>query len=560
MKVLEFGFKNVLSYGNKMQSFKFGDVPKLVLVNGENGKGKSSIKEALTISIYGKSAIRKMKDIPNWLNQNAYTYVKFVTNNGDIVDIDRGITPNFSNIKINEIPHNLPDKRKVDEFIEEDLAKIPFTVFCNTISLSFDDFKSFVNLSTADKRKIVDRIFGIDILSDMRSVVKDNLKENKRELDLLSSQIFRNESTLQNSMNQLELLNEKLSKKKESKSDDLTIKLNDKTEELSKYKTQYDTYKPLIDAVSTKIDLIKSDNTKNRITINDLSDKLDLYKKNRCPHCLNDLTGDTALETKRLIESKKKKLEESIPELTKSISLLNDELSKHIESRDNIKSEYSKVSYDISKIKEELETLIEDTETDETDSINEIIKSIKLEISKDSDESVKYSNEVDLYSTLDELLSDNGIKKSLIDQVIPTLNNRIAEISQRLEFQFQFEFDNEFDPIINYLGLTISPESLSTGQRKKMNLIVLLAFIELIKMKHNNTNVLFLDEIFSGLDKNNVYKTIEILKEYSEQYNLTVFVVSHEYLPEEFFNSTITVTQKDHFSEMTEVNHVKLLK
>jgi ABC-type multidrug transport system ATPase subunit len=79
-------------------------------------------------------------------------------------------------------------------------------------------------------------------------------------------------------------------------------------------------------------------------------------------------------------------------------------------------------------------------------------------------------------------------------------------------------------------------------------------------MNHNNTNVLFLDEIFSGLDKNNVYKTIEILKEYSEQYNLTVFVVSHEYLPEEFFNSTITVTQKDHFSEMTEVNHVKLLK
>ena len=36
--------------------------------------------------------------------------------------------------------------------------------------------------------------------------------------------------------------------------------------------------------------------------------------------------------------------------------------------------------------------------------------------------------------------------------------------------------------------------------------------------------------------------------------------IDFEYLPEEFFNSTITVTQKDHFSEMTDVNHVKLLK
>jgi DNA repair exonuclease SbcCD ATPase subunit len=101
-----------------------------------------------------------------------------------------------------------------------------------------------------------------------------------------------------------------------------------------------------------------------------------------------------------------------------------------------------------------------------------------------------------------------------------------------------------------YLGMEISPESLSSGQRKKMNLIVLLAFIEIIKMKHNQMNVMFLDEIFSSLDKNNVYKAIEILKEYANKYNLTIFVVSHESLPEEFFDTKILVQQKDHFSEM----------
>ena len=118
MKVLEFSWKNILSYGNQLQTFQFGDVPQLILVEGENGSGKSTIKEALTVSIYGKSAIRKMKDIPNWINRNAYTQVKFLTTSGDHIEIDRGIDPNFRYIKINGADFNLPDKRKEDEFIE----------------------------------------------------------------------------------------------------------------------------------------------------------------------------------------------------------------------------------------------------------------------------------------------------------------------------------------------------------------------------------------------------------------------------------------------------------
>ena len=83
MKIKEFAFKNICSYGNKIQTFKFSDEPNLILVQGTNGSGKSSISDALTVSIYGKSGIRKIKEIPNRINKNAYTSVKFVANNGD---------------------------------------------------------------------------------------------------------------------------------------------------------------------------------------------------------------------------------------------------------------------------------------------------------------------------------------------------------------------------------------------------------------------------------------------------------------------------------------------
>ena len=550
MRLLEFSYKNILSYGNLIQKFEFKDEAQLILVEGENGAGKSSIKEALTVAIYGRSAIRKMKDIPNWINKNAYTNIKFVTNSGELVDIDRGIEPNFSNIKINGSEFNLPDKRKVDEFIEEELAKIPFPVFCNTISLSFDDFKSFINLSQADKRKIVDRLFGIDILSDMRSVVKEKLKDNKKELDILTAQINKNKESLQTSSDQLSILKEKLSKKKESRSDQYSTEINQKKSELDEAREKYLSFKKEIDSTQVDINEVRDEISKNKAAIEDLTEKLKLYQKNRCPHCLNDLTNDSSLKTKEIIESRKKTLEETFPNIREKFKILNATLENLSTDQGNYKSLYYSIDADIKSLQKELDKILDEIESDQTDSIQEIISSISSEISNDENKSATSKDSFTLYQTLDDLLSDSGIKKSLIDKIIPTLNARLLEISERLEFKFSFSFDSDFNPIITYLGMEVSPESLSSGQRKKMNLIVLLAFIELIKMKHTTMNIMFLDEIFSSLDKNNVYKAIEILKEYSKKYKMTIFVVSHESLPEEFFDSKIEVTTQDHFSEM----------
>jgi DNA repair exonuclease SbcCD ATPase subunit len=560
MKLLEFSYKNILSYGNKLQKFEFTDEPQLILVEGENGAGKSSIKEALTVSIYGRSAIRKMKDIPNWINRNAYTQVKFISNSGETIEIDRGIDPNFSNIQVNGSEFNLPDKRKVDEFVEDDLARIPFTVFCNTISLSFDDFKSFVNLTQADKRKIVDRIFGIDILSDMRVVVKDDLKSRKKELELIDTKLSQNKEVLSRSMIQLDTLKKTLLEKKDNEVSRLTTSISDKESELVEIREKYQAFKKVIDDVNAKINDIKENSRSYSSSIRDLSSKLDLYNKNRCPHCLNDLTTDTSKKTKEIIESKKIELEQKLPALNASLSELNAELNKQVDEQSEARSDFYQVQADLNALKNELDKLQKQLENSETGSIQSIIDSLESDIAREESLLSEKKGASQLFEILDDLLSDSGIKKSLIDKIIPALNDRILEISKQLEFKFTFEFDSDFNPIISYLGMDISPESLSSGQRKKMNLIVLLAFIELIKMKHNQMNIMFLDEIFSSLDKNNVYRAIEILKQYSEKYNMTIFVVSHEALPEEFFDTRISVTQSDHFSDMKIISNKKQVK
>ena len=550
MRLIEFSYRNILSYGNMLQTFKFDDKPGLILVEGENGAGKSSIKEALTVSIYGRSAIRKMKDIPNWINRNAYTNVKFVTNSGEIVELDRGIDPNFSDIKINGSHFNLPDKRKVDEFIEEELARIPFSVFCNTISLSFDDFKSFVNLSKDDKRKIVDRIFGIDILSDMRMKVKEQLRDNKSEIDIITATIKSSQTNVDSYTSQLEALTKKLARKKEELTDKLVLDIDTKKNEVSTALNTMNELKTIILTHSKLATSAQDELTKTKSDIRDLATKLSIYAKNRCPHCLNDLHSDSSIEIKEKIEDRIKTLNSSLEEKKNIVDSLNEEATSLLLRQSDIDSDYFNKKAELHSLESLLEAAQENDGSEEISSISGIISSLKDQIKEENLNLSKLNDTRLTHLSLDDLLSDNGIKKDMIDKIIPTLNARILEISERLEFKFSFEFDNEFDPNITYLGMQISPESLSSGQRKKMNLIVLLAFVEIIKMKHTTMNVMFLDEIFSSLDKSNVYRSISILKEYSAKYNMTIFVVSHESLPEELFDYRILVNQKDHFSEM----------
>jgi DNA repair exonuclease SbcCD ATPase subunit len=257
------------------------------------------------------------------------------------------------------------------------------------------------------------------------------------------------------------------------------------------------------------------------------------------------------LDVKSKISEKLKELTEILPSKQDAQSTLNTKQTSLTSKKTELDLEKYTVTSDLNSIKKSLADSQKKEEADDSsDSIVQIIESVKARIESDKVSLSTLTERKSVYLSLDDLLSDSGIKKSMIDKIIPTLNARIQEISEKLEFKFSFEFDSEFDPYITYLGLQISPESLSSGQRKKMNLIVLLAFIEIIKMKHSQMNVMFLDEIFSSLDKNNVYKAISILKEYAQKYNMTIFVVSHESLPEEFFDYRILVNQTDHFSDM----------
>jgi len=551
MKIQEFSFRNICSYGNKLQTFKFADEPQLILVQGKNGSGKSSISDALTVSIYGKSAIRKIKEIPNRINKNAYTQVKFVTSNGQLIDIERGIEPNFSRVLIDGAEYNLPDKRRVDDFIEDELTKIPFNVFSNTISLSVNDFKSFVKLSPADKRQIIDKIFGLDIVNDMSKVVKEESKKIKSEVSALDTSLVSNQRLLESSLAQLEALKTEIATTNEARITEISEKLLELDDLKKTKKTEAVAFNEKIDSIKRAIRESRDQQSSIRLNVSEIQKKLDIYAKNKCPHCLSDLTDELHIQIKDKLQAKKTEQESQIPAIAEVVTTKETELRQIEESQNSVKSEYYSIDANLTTLNRELSSLKTQTTKTTDRHLAEVINNIKAEISETSSKLAEWSEKLKVSQEMEMILSDNGMKRMLMSQIIPLLNKKILKTAKVLEFKFAFEFDLEFNPIITHLGMQVSPDSLSAGEQKKMNLIVLLCILELIKLKHNKVNLLFLDEVFSSLDVDSIFRVVDLLKAFAKKYNMTVFVISHDPLPEEYFDIKIQVENSEHFSDLT---------
>ena len=222
MRIKKIEWRNFSSYGNRTQEIEFGEEANLYQVVGENGAGKSSISQVITFGLYGKLEGKKLKDIPNRINGNAWVRITLDSHGSEIV-VERGLEPSFFRLYINGIEYDQAGVRSVQDYLSEDLLGIPYYVFNNTISLSINDFKSFIKMSSQDKRSIIDKIFGFHVLNQMRDLLKEENRKIRESMENLGGRLSSVESTIQSSLNEMENLanqiEEESSSKKENKED-----------------------------------------------------------------------------------------------------------------------------------------------------------------------------------------------------------------------------------------------------------------------------------------------------------------------------------------------------
>ena len=193
-------FRNIKSYGNKLQRINFDTNGKLILLTGTNGSGKSTIQDSIDLSIFnqvrGKETAKiPLKYFPNRLNKELYVAINFKNNNNDIIDIERKIQPNDFSILKNSEPYTERFKIMSEEE-KEKLIGFNYNTFKSFISLSMNDFRNFIRLTPEDKRNLLNRLFNLEEIDMYYSINKELINQNKKEIERLTIDILSINKTL----------------------------------------------------------------------------------------------------------------------------------------------------------------------------------------------------------------------------------------------------------------------------------------------------------------------------------------------------------------------------
>jgi DNA repair exonuclease SbcCD ATPase subunit len=549
MKIKKIEWRNVASYGNKLQTIELPEKPGLIQVFGENGVGKSTISDVITFGLYGKLEGKKMKDIPNRSNGAAWMKITF-EQNGKIYEVERGLAPNIFEISINGELYDQAGKKNVQSYLEDDILKIPYYVFNNTISLSINDFKSFLRMSTTDKKQIIDRIFGFYILNEMRDLLKEETKSIKLSIERLTGEINATGRSISTSQRELEDLQKKIVK--------------NSGEEIERTEDQLKSYRELLTMHTDKLKEFK--NKESRITaqvnkayeiytdsiskMKEIDKKLSLYTNDQCPTCLGDLKSEFHKNLFSDLSDERERLQNEIDQLKLDYEEVKGIQKNLTDERGGLFRKGGKIETSISTLKEKLNSLKTGKNDDQVNSLKRLLNSSSEDLEKFNIEKVKWEEKQSWVKTLDEVLSEKGVKQLAIKSILPSLNNEIHSTLVTLHLPYKVVFNEEFNAQIYHMGEEISPHTLSTGEMKKVDFAVLVAIIKLMKIRFASVNILFLDEIFSSVDPDGVHSILTTLRKLSDDLGINIFVINHAPMPTEIFDYKTEIVKKNNFSDL----------
>lgn len=178
---------------------------------------------------------------------------------------------------------------------------------------------------------------------------------------------------------------------------------------------------------------------------------------------------------------------------------------------------------------------INEIKEESTESYEKLIKDCDKEIVKSMKENEKLQkscNELEEkigVATHSISLISREFKNYLLKSAIDFLNNRLEYYSSQLfsNDSDKVKFIQDGNKLDIYLGDAVF-ESLSGGEKRKVDIIIMLAQKELASgMSNTYSNILILDEVFDGLDSKSIDITSNMLLSVSKDIN-SMFIVSHK--------------------------------
>jgi len=253
-------------------------------------------------------------------------------------------------------------------------------------------------------------------------------------------------------------------------------------------------------------------------------------------------------------EEEIKKQEKEINKLKYNIKELELKINAKIDEFEEERKQYEKEINDYKYEIKGLDYKLKETDIEYKVKIKQIEKQIedsKNDIKRIKSEILEQEEEIEIFEILQNALGENGLKRDIFQSIIPIINEQIKVFSKIVDNEFICELDTDFGFNITNKGIERDIKTLSTGQKKKLEMVLIFSFLAILKSQWDNINVLFLDEVFSGLDVENSNNIISVLDVVRKQFNLHIFCSHHQDLDTTVFTHIYNIYKDEYnFSQI----------
>ena len=538
-------WKNFLSTGNQFTEVNFEEHPTNLIV-GTNGAGKSTILDALTFVLFNKPYRKINKpQLANTTNEReCLVEIEFSINSRQYV-VRRGIKPNVFDIVVNGNQlHREADDRSMQRILEENILKLNYKSFTQIVILGSSTFVPFMQLTSSNRREVIEDLLDIRIFSAMNNIIKETLKEKKNQvksLDLKRETLKDKMKMQKNFIEELENRGKANIEANEQKVDrllkevDVYIEENEKTEEEVKVRT-----KKQEEVTGATQKLSKLNNLKGKISnkVATITKEHKFFNENTvCPTCQQDIEEEFRLNRIEDAQNKAKELKEGYDELANTIKFeqqrerqfttLSQEITKltHDISQNN-----TRISINQRQIREcehEIQTITSNLQN--RNSEHEKLEEFKENLHKTIEELADKKQEIVYNDFAYSLLKDDGVKTIIIKKYLPFINQQVNRYLQMMEFYINFQLNEEFNESVKSpIHEDFSYSSFSEGEKMRIDLALLFTWREVARVKNSaNTNLLIMDEVFdSSLDGFGTDEFLKIIRYVIKDAN--IFVISHK--------------------------------
>jgi DNA repair exonuclease SbcCD ATPase subunit len=561
-------YKNFLSTGNYSITLDLVKNP-TTLVSGDNGAGKSTMLDAITYALFGKSfrGIVLPLLVNSVNNKDCEVELDF-TIGADDFKIIRGMKPKkFEIYKNGSLLDQDAKAKDYQKTLEEQILKMTYKSFSQVVILGSSNYVPFMKLSAKDRRLVVENLLDIDVFSIMNTLVRGRLQMATEYVKSIDHKIELTKEKVDAKEQLIKTLEKKSADNVEGYKTDISeteSQIKELQDEIKKHQENIDRMLDDIkdkDKVSEKLLENETQERQLKNKIKTIEKNVEFYKENdTCPSCKQDINDTHREEVYKEKEEEKTEIKETIDGLVKDISSIEKELNDInaiLEDVQKIEREVSEKQNQISasnqyikKLQDNIsDAMVEGTEVQNAkDELNSLLGEGKGHVA-DRKEKIEDKHYFEVASML---LRDSGIKAKIIKHYLPIMNKLINKYLSDMDFFCQFDLDENFDETIKSRHRDeFTYHSFSEGERLRIDLSLLLAWREVARLKNSvNCNLLILDEVFdSSLDAVGTEEFLKLIKTFGNRAN--VFVISHKSdTMTDKFDHHIKFEKKNNFSKI----------